>query len=680
MFRPRFIALLLALVTLVVYLPVVRNGFVNFDDDDYVTNNPVVQNGLTWAGVKWAFTTWHTGNWHPLTWLSHMLDCELFGLNAGAQHGVNVLFHTVNAVLLLWLLFRLTGALWLSAFVAALFAWHPLHVESVAWISERKDVLSTFFELLALLAYARYARKPEVGNRKLKTSGGPFPVSDLRPPTSTYYWLSVVCFAAGLMAKPMVVTLPFVLLLLDYWPLQRISNAPAAPHHLSTLLRLVFEKWPFVLLTAASCVVTFLAQRSEGLVVTFQRFPLDARLGNALLSYTRYLWKTIWPVDLAVIYPLHSLPLFGVLAAAVFLILVTWLAWHARRRWPYLLVGWFWFSGTLVPVIGLVQVGGNAMADRYTYIPLVGIFIAAAFGIKDLVTRFQIGIAVPAAAASLVLGSCVLLTERQLSYWHDSVSLFSHAIRATEDNDMAYYCLGVVFAEQHKLGEALVEYRKAEHLAPKRYDIHRNIGDTLGETGKLNGALAEYREAIRLNPKNPLLYERVGLILTELGSFNEAMNQYAIALQLNPGDSRPYYLMGRTLLTQGREAEAVDKIYKALKLDPDDVQALVLLASLFASDANPQIRNSAKAVSLAERANALTGGGQPAVLNILAMSYAAAGRFQEAQQTEQRAIQLAQAEGSEDTNAMNQCLELFKSGRPYRETFSHAPLQNLPEN
>ena len=300
-----------------------------------------------------------------------MLDCELFGLNAGAQHYVNVLFHTANAVLLLLLLFRMTGALWPSAFVAALFAWHPLHVESVAWIAERKDVLSTFFEMLALLAYARYVQKPEAGNQKSETEGSWLSTSVLRLPPSGFYWLALIFFALGLMAKPMLVTLPFVLLLLDYWPLQRFS---LSAFRFPLFLRLALEKWPFFLLSMASCIVTFLAQRAEA-VLTLLQLPLNLRLENMPLSYTRYLWKTIWPTKLAIIYPLQNqLPWAAVLTAVVFLAFITWLAWRMRRWHPYLLVGWLWFLGTLIPVIGLVQAGGQAMADRYTYVPLIGIF------------------------------------------------------------------------------------------------------------------------------------------------------------------------------------------------------------------------------------------------------------------------------------------------------------------
>ena len=677
MSRPRLIGLLLALVTLVAYLPVVRDSFSNFDDGNYVTNNRTVQNGLTWAGIQWAFTTWDASNWHPLTWLSHMLDCELFGLNAGAQHYVDVLFHTANAVLLLLLLFRLTSALWPSAFVAALFAWHPLHIESVAWISERKDVLSMFFALLTLLAYTRYVQNSESRSQKLETEGNRLPTSVLGLPASGFYWLALSFFALGLMAKPMLVTLPFVMLLLDYWPLRRIPNFE---FRISNALRLIFEKWPFFLLAAASCVVTFLAQRNGGMVTPLQQFPLDLRLGNALLSYALYLGKAVWPAKLAVVYPLQSqLPWAGVAAVTVFLMAITWLAWRTRQRCPYLLVGWLWFLGTLVPVIGLVQVGGQVLADHYTYVPLIGIFIAIAFGIKDLIARFQIGVVPTTAAAGLVLASCLVLTERQLSYWRNDETLFSHAIAITNNNGGAHNNLAVALEQQGRYAEALAEYRVAESLDSGSYKIHYNLGNLFNKMGEFDEALAQYREALELNPKAPPAHDNLGMLLVKLGRFDEAMSQYEQAARLDPDDPRPYYLMGKVLLKQGRDAEALDKFREALQLGPDDFQILAYTAYVLAADKNPEVRDGKTALELAAKANALTGGAQPGVLDALSMACAETGRFKNAQQIEQRAIRLAQAAGLE-TNDMNLRLELYKSGRPYRETFTNSPPRNLPQN
>ncbi len=425
MTRPRFVCLILALVTLLAFLPVRHNGFIAFDDASYITENRIVQAGLTWAGVKWAFTTRESSNWHPLTWLSHMLDCELFGMNAGAHHLVNVLFHAANAVLLLLLLYRMTGALWPSAFVAALFAWHPLHVESVAWAAERKDVLSTFFELLALLYYARAVT---TGNWQLtgKKITRPEPVlSRVTMQSSHFLRLAFILFACALMAKPMPVTLPFVFLLLDYWPLGRFPNYE---FRVSSFARLILEKWPFLVLAGASCAVTYLAQRDYA-VQSLERYPLGLRVENISVSYGRYLLKAIWPVDLAIFYPLLKQLSWGDVGLATgILVIISWLVWRARRRWPYLLVGWLWYLGTLVPVIGLVQVGHQAMADRYTYVPLIGIFVIIAYGMADLAKRLRLDNVAVAVVGTMMLGGCLARTENQLRLWHDDETLFTHAI------------------------------------------------------------------------------------------------------------------------------------------------------------------------------------------------------------------------------------------------------------
>ncbi len=419
MLKPRFIALLLALVTLAIYLPVLHDGFVNFDDDDYVTNNRVVKNGLTPAGIHWAFTTFHSANWHPVTWLSHMLDCQLFGLNPAAHHFVNALIHSANAALLFLLLLRLTKLKWPSLIVAALFAWHPLHVESVAWISERKDVLSTFFALLALLSYAKFAKE------NCRRS----------------FWFALIFFALGLMAKPMLVTLPFVLLLLDFWPVQRFSN--------STIQRLLVEKIPFFLLAAGSCVVTFLAQRAEA-VRTLKQVSLSLRLENAVAACATYLFQIFWPANLAVFYPMpEKIAPPAIILSATALILISGLAWRARKNSPCLITGWLWFLGALVPVIGLVKVGDAAHADRYTYFPAVGIFIAVVFGIWNRLKQPQAQkIFISASLVALI--ACAALTERQLPFWRDSETLFRRALAVTKNNPTAHLNLGAALESKGK--------------------------------------------------------------------------------------------------------------------------------------------------------------------------------------------------------------------------------------
>ncbi len=361
--RARAIGLLLFLATLLAYLPALQNGFVNLDDKDYVTANPMVQRGVTWAGIKWAFAMWHASNWHPLTWLSHMADCSLFHLNPAGHHLVNVLLHAANAALVFALCLRLTIGLWTSAVIAALFAWHPLHVESVAWISERKDVLSTCFALLALLSYVRYAKA--TSDAEITNAAKPSPLATHH--SSPFWWLALFFFACSLMSKPMLVTLPFVLLLLDFWPLRR--HLPVG--------RQLFEKWPFFALTLASCVITVFAQQTEA-IAPLTKFPLSLRIENAVVAYAGYLLKTIWPVHLAVFYPMPSvIPWPTVAMAAAGLALISVFVWRVAKPCPYLAVGWLWYLGTLVPVIGLVQVGDQALADRYTYFPLIGIFLGS---------------------------------------------------------------------------------------------------------------------------------------------------------------------------------------------------------------------------------------------------------------------------------------------------------------
>jgi tetratricopeptide (TPR) repeat protein len=670
--------LLLALVTLLVYLPASRDGFVNYDDQDYVTENSVVQKGLTWTGIKWAFTTGHASNWHPLTWLSHMADCELFGLNPGAHHLVNVLFHTVNAVLLLLLLFRMTGALWPAAFVAALFAWHPLHVESVAWISERKDVLSTFFALLTLLAYARYAQHVTSDMCQVtRTNSASSPVT--RHP-SRFYWLALLFFALGLMSKPMLVTLPFVMLLLDYWPLHRLSSGTGRP---ATALHLAWEKWPFFLLTIVSCVVTFLvqSQRSGDAVASLELVPLHYRFCNALVSYGLYLLKMVWPVGLAVFYPLPghlTWILMAAITSAVILVIISSFVWQAGRAHAYLPVGWLWFLGTLVPVIGLVQVGGAALADRYTYIPSIGVFIAVTFGLCDLADRFQFPKKAIATAAVLILTTCLILTENQLRYWHDSETLFAHALAVTKNNHVAHVNLGVALEQKGKLNEALAEYRAAEQLAPELYHIHNNLGNLLDNLGHPNEALIEYRWAVLLNPSLPSLHNGEGMILAELGRFDEGLCQFKEASRLDPTYPWAHLEIGKLRLKQGRDAEAIDELRAALRIDPDNFQILAYTAHVLAADENPQIRDGRTALVLAIKAKLLTGETQPYVLDALGMACAETGDFTNALEETQKAFDLAIAAKMKKLEPLQQRLELYKNHQPWRESFlfTNAPVKH----
>ena len=697
MSRPRLIGLLLALITLLAYLPAARDGFVSYDDQDYVTENSFVQKGLTWTGIKWAITTGHASNWHPLTWLSFMTDFTLsqkidfwlsfFGyetsnLNASVCHSTNVLFHTANVVLLFLLMLRLTGGLWPSAFVAALFAWHPLHVESVAWISERKDVLSMFFALLTLLAYTRYALKKSRVERRASRADTFVPALDSRLWTFDYT-LALFFFALGLMSKPMLVTLPFVMLLLDYWPLQRLSTLNP---QLSTCQRLAWEKWPFFLLATVSCVVTFLvqSQRSGDAVASLELVPLYYRFCNASVSYGLYLLKMVWPVGLAVFYPLPdhlTWLLMAATASAVVLVIISIFVWRAGRVHAYLPVGWLWFLGTLVPVIGLVQVGSAALADRYTYIPSIGVFIAVTFGICGLADRFQFPKKAIATAAVLILATCLILTENQLRYWRDSETLFTHALAVTKNNHVAHVDLGVALEEKGELNEALAEYRAAEQLAPELFHIHYNLGNLLDNLGHPNEALIEYRWAVLLKPSLPTLHNGAGMVLAELGRFDEALSQFNEAARLDPTYPWAHLEIGKLRLKQGRDAGAIDEFREALRIDPNNFQILAYTAHVLAADENPQIRDGRTALVLAIKAKLLTGETQPYVLDALGMACAETGDFTNALEVTQRALDLATTAQMKKLEPLQQRLELYKNHQPWRESFqaTNPALETFPQ-
>ena len=667
MSRPRLIALLLALGTLVVFLPAGGFGFVNYDDPDYVTENIFVKNGLDGAGLWWAFTSFHASNWHPLTWISHMTDCALFGLNPGAMHFVNVLFHAANAALLFALLWRLTQKLWPAAFIAALFAWHPLHIESVAWISERKDVLSTFFALIALLCYAKYVEAAEVQSPKSKV----------------YFAYGLLAFASGLLAKPMLVTLPFVMLLLDFWPLNRVAGCKlqvascAAPNRQPATgnRQLLLEKWPFFLLSAGACVVTCLAQR--GAMASLEKVAFALRLKNSLMAYAGYLLKLCWPENLAFFYPLTA-PSAGRLAAAgVVLAGISLFAWRTRRAWPFAAVGWAWFLGTLVPVIGLVQVGEQAMADRYTYFPAIGIFIVVTFAGLALAERFSAVNQVLAPAALLVLAGSVLATENQLRYWRTDETLFGHAAAVTKDNEIAQLNLGVVFEKQGRTAEAMRQYRQALAINPRRAHTHNNIADLLDETGQPAAALAEYQTALRLDPAAVETRLNLGSLLVELQRFDEAAACFQRAAELQPADARPHYALGKSLLKQGRDAAAIAEFRRALELDPENIPILAFAARVLAADENTAGRDGRAALAFAARANDLAGGGQPMTLDALGMAYAETGDFTNAQACAQNVLDLAAQAAMKDTGLVQRRLELYKNQQPWRELFraTNAPVQ-----
>jgi tetratricopeptide (TPR) repeat protein len=570
-----FISLLLFLGTLTLYYPALQNGFVNYDDPNYVTSNREVQQGLTSRSVAWALTSTAEANWHPLTWLSHQLDVQLFGLRPAGHHAQSVLWHALNVSLLFLLLAKASGFVGRSAAVAALFAVHPLNVESVAWVAERKTVLCTFFFLVALAAYGWYVKKPR----------------------TTRYLLVALLFALGLMAKPMVITLPFALLLVDFWPLQRFPETP--------LSRLVIEKIPLLALSAASAALTVYAQRAGGAVGSTELLPLAMRVKNAIYSYLTYVEKAVWPSRLAVFYP-HpeaSLALWKVLGAAVILITITAVFWHLRER-RYLLVSWLWFLGTLAPVIGIVQVGRQAWADRYAYFPLWGLFVIAVWLLSEAATRIKLSRAAQFAIASAVLLGYGVAAHIQIGYWRDSYSLFAHAVQVTSANPIAegnlgsalmetrpdlaashleraiqlmpalstaHYNLGTLLHRQNDLDRALQEYQLALKYASDEHEAaetHNNLGVLFHQLGRRDEAAAEFTAAIALNPYEPNSFIGRGLIEHEEGKLDAALQDFTRAAQIAPSP-QAFYWQGRVLEDKGQFPTAAGAYRNALKLAPN---------------------------------------------------------------------------------------------------------------
>jgi protein O-mannosyl-transferase len=512
------IALALALLTIAAYRDAPFNNFIDLDDPDYASANPNVRDGLTPAGFVWALTTFHAANWHPLTWLSLQLDASLLGPGPVGYHLTNLLLHTANVVLLFLVLRRMTGALWRSALVAALFAVHPLHVESVAWVAERKDVLSTFFWVVTLAAYAHYAARPSPGR----------------------YLLVMALFVLGLLAKPMLVTLPCVLLLLDYWPLRRLAGRQQpAGYAQAPASRLVLEKVPLLLASALACVLTLAAQAGAGAVSGMQQVSLPQRIGNALLAYEWYLGKTFWPVGLGLLYPYPTtVSLVEVLGAGAVLTAVTVLAvWQVRRR-PYLLVGWLWFLGTLVPVLGIVQVGEQAHADRYAYVPHIGLFFAFVWGLADLCAGLRVPVAVRAGLAGVVLLALAVLTFEQVGYWQDGISLWEHTLTVTGPNPRAHDSLGTLYLYQDNFTEARRHAEEAIRLDPRNSRSHFNLGVIFEEKdADLDRAEEEFRTVLRLAPTlhavtydlNRYAHYHLAQVLEKQGRREEAQRHYQAA-------------------------------------------------------------------------------------------------------------------------------------------------------
>lgn len=725
----------MGLITLALYLPAVRHDFVQYDDQQYVTENPQVQAGLSVTGLRWAFG-FHAGNWHPLAWLSHMLDCQLYGANPAGHHLTSILLHSTNAVLLFLALRRLTGSTWRSAIVAALFAWHPLHVESVAWIAERKDVLCALFWLLTLYAYAGYAGRPGVGR----------------------YAVTLGFFVLSLMAKPMAVTLPFVLLLLDYWPMKRSQG--------KSFRALLREKIPFFTLTIAACVLTMLAQ--EQAIASTAGLTVLQRLAHVVVAYVHYVGAMFVPLNLAVFYPYQLLlPTSTILFAWVVIAAVSLLAIFNARRRPYLLIGWLWYLGTLVPVIGLVQVGDQAWADRYTYLPLIGLFVFGVWGATNWIgnrTRLRV-IAVGMMAIALLATTSV-----QLRHWKNTRTLFEHTARVTKENQMATTILGSLLAQEGRLDEAIEHFRQALRYKPGYPEAHFFLGHTYDKQGRLEEAVVEYQNALRfkpmqeqthiflaitlakqkkledainhylaalkLNPESAVTHNNLARIYHTLGQFDAAVEHYTSALRVNPTLAIGHNNLGILLIQRGRLAEGETHLREALRLKPgnpetefnlalalnqqqqwseaaelfkknmashaDDpnaqyqfgvalarehktreaigrfAQAILLqpnfpgalagLSWILATDSNPEFRNGAEAIRMAEQACELTGRKDAEMLKTLAAAYAEVSRFEEAISTVQLAQDLSvQTNRTELSTLCQHMLENFRLSKPWRD-------------
>ncbi|MFA5252341.1 MAG: tetratricopeptide repeat protein [Phycisphaerae bacterium] len=637
-----WICLALMLITTAVFYQVCTYDFVNYDDPVYIYDNPNIQNGITPKTIKWAFTTGYFANWYPLTWLSHMLDWQLFDYKAGGHHLTNLLFHIANALLLFTVLKQMTQRLWPSVFVAALFALHPLHVESVAWVAERKDVLSGFFWMLTMLAYLRYVKRPGAAR----------------------YLLTLLAFAMGLMAKPMLVTIPFVLLLLDYWPLARVS------FERQTIYRLIQEKIPFFVLSVISSVVTFFVQRSSGTVAELVRLSLKIRIFNSLISYVEYIGKMIWPTHLAVFYPHagQNISTLYVIISAVLLAAATILILRFSRNHRYLLTGWFWYLGTLVPVIGLVQVGKQALADRYTYIPLTGLFIIIAWGLPELLAKWRYKKIALTMSGLLIVSAMSICTHFQLRYWQNSLTLFQHALDVTGDSYTSHIQIADYLCEQNRLDEAIVEYRKCLQRVPDDTNALNNLGIALGKQGKFEEAIKCFTEALRIKP-DAATHANAGHVLALQGNLAGAAVHFTEALRLDPNYAQAHYYLGHYLAQRGKYNEAITHFEDAMRLIPEWVEPMNNLAWLLAASKETTIHNPVKAVGLAERACELTNYRRPDLLDTLAAAYAATGDFSKAIETAEKASGLCQSPGQNTLKKeIENRLVLYKAGKPYIET------------
>jgi len=709
---------LLALVTFAVYWPVEHNDFINYDDNLYITENAAVVGGLTWPDIKWAFTTGHTGYLHPLTWLTHQLDYQLYENWAGGHHLTSVAIHVANAVLLLLFLWRTTRRVWPSAFVAAVFALHPLRVESVAWIAERKDVLCGLFFFLTLHAYASYAKE--------------------RSPR--YYVLALLFFVAGLFSKPMIVTLPFVLFLIDIWPLGRLEcgTSKASGTRSSTVLRLIGEKLPFLLLAIVWSVITVIVAKQAGAVARIENVGAGTRIANAVISYAIYIWKTFWPQNLALFYPYsRHLSWLTLLGSTALLVVISIICIKRRGSSPFLLVGWFWFLGMLVPVIGLLQAGAQAHADRFTYLPQIGLILALTWAVSDLSKSWPLRRALLAGTAAIALSLLGWRAWDQTAVWHDSESVWRNALAATTVNYTAHVqlCdallgkgrieeaiaqaemalriqpngpegqsnLAIALLKKGDMEKALFQMQRALETKPNRPKLHYNIATALAEKGRLDEAISHYEQEVQIQPQFAEAHNNLGTALLHKGQLDDALLHFEKALAANSRLAKPHYNAAIVLVQKGRPLEAVDHLQKALQLNPGDVEARIQLgvawsqtgrmdlaisewektlesepdnlnaaydlAWVCATFPDDAVRDGKKAVRLAEHALQLSGEKDPRMYRLLAAAYAENDQFDKAVDTAQRGLDLAAKQGNyAAANALESNIDLYRRNIPLRDT------------
>jgi tetratricopeptide (TPR) repeat protein len=603
----------LFLLTVCVFLPTLKNDFVNFDDPIYVVENIHVNHGLTWAGLKWALYGTDGGLWLPLTWLSHMVDCQIYGIKPWGHHLTSVLIHGINTTLVFLWLRRMTGAMWKSFVVAAFWGLHPLRVESVAWLAERKDVLSALFWLLTLLVYTEYARNSETN----------------LPAKRKFYALTLVFFMLGLMAKPMLVTLPFILLLLDYWPLNRLNKK-------EKILWLFFEKFPLVILSGIFSIATFVIQKNEKFVATFSQLSFSERIENAIVAYVRYIGKTFWPENLCVYYPYSDHWQAGIVFSAVVLLMFisSVFIWQ-RRQHPYLLIGWLWFIGTLIPVIGLVQVGKQAIADRYTYIPQIGLLFCIVWGVSALTAKWKWQRHGLSLMSIMAIAICVELTCRQIDFWKNSETLFRHAIAVTEKNALAYNNLGGALLANGQIDEAIENFQKALQVNPNYTEAHYNLGDAFLRRGQIDEAIQQFQKALQIDPKHAKSHADLGIALYQLGRIEEAIEQYRAALEIDPDNTKTHNDFGLALEQAGRMDEAIAQFQKALAIDPQNAEAHFNLGNIFV-----QTGQFEKAIAYYKRALEINPNDAEAYNN-LGLAFYQSGQRGKAMASAQRALQLA---------------------------------------